>query len=263
MYPDRSGRQLLCASAPDSQDGRKGPQTKKRSLTNPASWNCEEDEYDPAALSKRAARSAAEREDSPAHFPSGHVQASSRGGNPQTVSNQPGELQILQGVAIFKDYLQRERGNYRAKAKPMTREWTSALRPFFTSALLDRVKIVELSGERTANPHFYPQARALGFTNLPDISHQACVTFIDVVVFNEKLEERKLFHGLVHAAQVQLLGLDRYADLFVRGFLKRRSYFMVPLKAHAFALDLRFVVERSKPFSVEEEIRHWARVGLY
>jgi hypothetical protein len=89
------------------------------------------------------------------------------------------------------------------------------------------------------------------------------VTFLDVVVFNEKLTSRNLFHGLVHAAQVSVLGLDVFVELFVRGFLRARSYFLVPLKAQAFSLDAKFAANPSERFSVEEEIREWQRDRRY
>jgi hypothetical protein len=49
----------------------------------------------------------------------------------------------------------------------------------------------------------------------------------------------------------------------VRGFLKSRSYFLVPLKAHAFGLDARFAANPGVRFSVEDEIRNWWRSGKY
>jgi hypothetical protein len=103
----------------------------------------------------------------------------------------------------------------------------------------------------------------MGCQNLPDLQHQASVTFMDVVVFNEKITERALFHGLVHATQVQVLGVERYAELFVRGFLKAKSYFMVPIKAHAFALDCQFAENRERGFSVETEVVRWLEQGRY
>jgi len=84
-----------------------------------------------------------------------------------------------------------------------------------------------------------------------------------VIVFNETFTTRDLFHGLVHAAQVQCMGLSEWARLFVRGFLEARSYFLVPLKAHAFSLDARFAANPGKPFPVEDELRSWWRTGRY
>ena len=45
------------------------------------------------------------------------------------------------------------------------------------------------------------------------------------------MSERALFHGLVHAVQFEVLGLERYAELFVRGFFRTRLHIMVPLEA--------------------------------
>jgi hypothetical protein len=68
---------------------------------------------------------------------------------------------------------------------------------------------------------------------------------------------------LVHATQIQLLGLKRYAELLVRGFVRTRSYFMVPLKAHAFELDARFAKNPRAPFSVVAEVWKWAEDYRY
>jgi hypothetical protein len=99
--------------------------------------------------------------------------------------------------------------------------------------------------------------------HLPDITHKAAVTFLDVVVFNGKITSRDLFHGLVHAAQVKVLGVTEFTELFVRGFLRARSYFLVPLKAQAFSLDAKFVANPGTQFSVEDEIRAWRRDCRY
>jgi hypothetical protein len=91
----------------------------------------------------------------------------------------------------------------------------------------------------------------------------ASLTFLDVVVFNEKLEERSLFHSLVHAVQVQVLGVERYAELFVRGFVNTKLHFTVPLEAHAFSLESKFVVPGHESFSVEDQVRLWLQQGRY
>jgi len=41
--------------------------------------------------------------------------------------------------------------------------------------------------------------------------------------FHDEIALRTLIHGLVHATQMALLGMDRYTDLYVRGFAKSRS----------------------------------------
>jgi hypothetical protein len=134
---------------------------------------------------------------------------------------------------------------------------------YFAAALLDRVRIVELEGARVAVPDFFTQVRALGFENLPDIPHMESLTFLDVVAFNERLTERALFHALVHAVQIEVLGLEHYAELWVRGFLRTRAHFTVPLEVHAFSLASKFLRPVPEKFSVEDEVLRWAADRRY
>jgi len=171
--------------------------------------------------------------------------------------------QLADAIAKVLLYLQVQRDIYHPVGRPLEEVCKRGLNGFFSPALLDRVRIVELAGRRVANPWFYDEARAKGIQNLPDISHKVAVTFLDVVVFNQKITQRDLFHGLVHSAQFSFLGLERFTELFVAGFLQARSYFLIPLKAHAFALDTRYAEDPETPFSVEEEIRRWHAEGRY
>jgi hypothetical protein len=189
--------------------------------------------------------------------------------DPQTATGGPIEFQycaesdIQKAILWFAEYLRAEREEYHATARPLAGEWRDMMEGYFEPALLDQARVLELVDERVANPWFYPKAREKGFQHLPDITHKAAVTFLDVVVFNERIGSRDLFHGLVHAAQLRVLGIVEFTELFVRGFLRARSYFLVPMKAHAFALDARFAANPGVRFSVEDEIRDWWRAGRY
>lgn len=174
-----------------------------------------------------------------------------------------GEQQIAQATSKVLAYLREQRDRHYAAGEPLSSELKAAMRPFFSPAILDRIRIVELEGTRLPNPSFYSDARAMGFVNLPQIPHMSSLTFIDVVVFNEKLTDRALFHGLVHAVQFLILGAERYTEAFVRGFLRTQSHFNVPLEAHTFALESKFVREPASTFSVEEQVRTWMREGRY
>ncbi len=103
----------------------------------------------------------------------------------------------------------------------------------------------------------------MSIQNLPPLHHLAALTFVDVLVFTGPIKERILFHGLVHAAQFEALGLARYTDVYVRSFLQSNRAFLVPLETQAFALDTRFATNPEDVFSVEDEIRNWARDGRY
>jgi len=173
------------------------------------------------------------------------------------------ERQVQDAIAKVAVYLESQRNLYYPDAEPLDDHWKEAFRGCYSASLLNRVRVSELKDRRVENPSFFETAKADGITNLPNMAHRAVVTFLDVIVFNEKITGRHLFHGLVHAAQVKLLGRERYAELFVTGFLKARSYFLVPLKAHAFALDTRYAEDPEACFSVEEEVLRWATEDRY
>jgi len=171
--------------------------------------------------------------------------------------------QVLQAVQRVIEYLQNQREEHYSSGTPLSARQKETLQPFFSPALLDRIRTVEMHGWRLPPPPFYQEARSLGIENLPELTHMASLTFVDVIVFNDLFVERALFHGLVHAVQFQLLGVERYTDLFVRAFLRTRAHFSVPLETHAFALESKFAVSPSVPFSVEEQVRLWIREGRY
>jgi hypothetical protein len=181
----------------------------------------------------------------------------------ETSSDLLTEKQVLVAVEKLAQYLREQRSHFYPIGQPLDPKNKTFLARFFDPSLLGQIKVVKMSGERVPNPPFFETAKQMGFKNLPDLKHQSTVTFLDVVVFNEQFTERALFHGLVHATQVQVLGIERFAELFLRGFLRSRSYFMVPLKAHAFALDCQFAEHRERGFSVETEVTRWLEQGRY
>jgi hypothetical protein len=89
------------------------------------------------------------------------------------------------------------------------------------------------------------------------------LTFLDVLVFNQTLAERSLFHALVHAVQFQYLGLERYTELFVQSFVKTRVHFTVPLEAHAFSLESKFKRPSAERVSVADHVLRWIADGRY
>jgi hypothetical protein len=173
------------------------------------------------------------------------------------------EPQIAHAVKRVSDYLGSQREIFFTRGVPLGPRQKEILQPFFSPALLDRVRTLELHGRRLPPPPFYLEALALGIGNLPELTHMSALTFVDVIVFNDLIIERALFHGLVHAVQFQILGVERYTDFFVRAFLRTHAHFTVPLETHAFSLESKFAVDPGKVFSVEEQVRLWLREGRY
>ena len=177
-------------------------------------------------------------------------------------SAQPTAEQLVQAIDWLATYLRQQREYYFPVSGPLGPQHKTMLRPYFSSRLLHEVRILELHGARVAAPQFFAEIRAAGFEP-PEISHMDSLTFGDVVVFNQHVTLRALFHALVHCVQVQTLGMRRYAELWVHSFVKTRTHFTVPLEIHAFSLSSKFLSSVAEKFSVEEHVARWSEEGRY
>ncbi len=171
---------------------------------------------------------------------------------PPGESSPPSATEIIAGVL---KYYREEREVYWRHGEPLGPVMREVMVGYFKAELLDSIRTVTLRGVRIPPPPFYLQARAMSGGNFPDFVHLASVTYIDVIVFHERIEPRTLFHGLVHAAQMAALGFDRYVELYVGGFLKHRSWTAIPLEHQAFQLEARFAADPLDKFAVAGEIR--------
>lgn len=174
----------------------------------------------------------------------------------------PSSEQIAEAAEWLATYLQQQRDHYFPVSGALTPQHRIMMAPYFTLALLDGIRIIELRGARVAVPEFFAQVRAAGFEP-PEVSHMDSLTFGDVVVFNQHLTLRALFHALVHSVQIQALGLERYAEFWVQSFVRNRTHFTVPLEVHAFSLASRFLNPLAERFSVEEQVLRWRDDGRY
>lgn len=174
-----------------------------------------------------------------------------------------GEEKIRRIIARVGDYNRRERKRHFDSGVPLDEEQRALLTPYFSANLLDSVRVLVLKDTRIDRAPFSDDAKALGFTGLPDFEHLASFTYLDVIVFPEKIASRTLFHGLVHAAQFSVLGFDRYIDYYVRSFVKTGLWIAIPLEEQAFKCEARFALSPPKVFSVENEIRLFEQHGRY
>ena len=71
----------------------------------------------------------------------------------------------------------------------------------------------------------------------------AAITFGDVVVSHGPLAALVLFHELVHVEQYRQIGIERFSELYVRGFLSGGGYDGTPLEANAYDLERLWVPE--------------------
>jgi hypothetical protein len=63
-----------------------------------------------------------------------------------------------------------------------------------------------------------------------------------------------LFHELVHVEHYRQLGIPRFSELYLRGFLNGGSYEAIPLEVNAYVLNRRFEQSPANRFSVMEVV---------
>jgi len=169
--------------------------------------------------------------------------------------------QIAQVSGLVAQYIATQRDKYASQAIPLSAQQKTSMAGFFSPQLLQSTRLIVLEGERVSNPEFYPMLRGLGFKNLPDQSGMGAITFCDVVVSHEPFSNGLLFHELVHVEQYRQLGIPRFSELYVRGFLNGGSYEAIPLEVNAYTLEGRFEANPPQQFSVEDEVKKWQAEG--
>jgi hypothetical protein len=169
--------------------------------------------------------------------------------------------QIAQVSGLVSQYIFTQRENYAPRAISLSAGQKAVLKGFFSPEILDGTRLLVLRGERVGNPDFYPMLRSLGFNNLPDQFNMGAITFNDVVVSHEEFSNGLLFHELVHVEQYRQLGIPRFSELYVRGFLNGGSYEAIPLEVNAYTLEGRFESDPQRVFSVDDDVRRWAAEG--
>ncbi len=154
---------------------------------------------------------------------------------------------------------QRDRLNIRATA--LSADSKARLRPYFASADLDRVLVLETDRLPLPALPFRQAARRMGLEFL-DPSQIAAITFDYVIASQQALRPGLLFHELVHVVQFRLLGVTAFARLYTRGFLAGGSYAGIPLERCARDLEYRFDTDPS-PFDVASEVAAWIEADRY
>ena len=165
--------------------------------------------------------------------------------------------QIVQVSGLVAQYISTQREKYASRAALISAQQRVPFEPFLSREVLDKTCLLVLHSEQVPNPEFYPMLRSWGFKNLPDQSTMAAITFSDVVVSHEPVSDGLLFHELVHVEQYRQLGIPRFSELYVRGFLNGGSYEAIPLELNAYGLEDRVRSAPRKEFSVHVEVAKW------
>ena len=129
--------------------------------------------------------------------------------------------------------------------RPVLESELYQLSPFFEEATLERVRI-----------RWLPRVLSL----------VAGITLRRTILLSKRWlapdPRPLLFHELVHVVQYERLGPVRFLWRYLRGFVSGGfSYFRIPLEAHAYELQGRYLQDRGRAFSVSREVE--ARLAAY
>jgi hypothetical protein len=171
--------------------------------------------------------------------------------------------QIAQVSGLVAQYITAQRESFLPQCMALTQPERESMHGFFSPQLLDGVRVVVLRDQRVSNPTFYAMLGQMGLRNLPDFAEMAAITFGDVVVSHEPFTNRLLFHELVHVEQYRQLGIPRFAELYVRGFLSGGGYDGIPLEVNAYTLDARFERSPQQRSSVADDVSNWIRANRF
>jgi hypothetical protein len=164
---------------------------------------------------------------------------------------------------LAAQYISNQRARYFPVAEPLSDDQKTAMGGFFSDELLNETRLVVLVNRRVSNPAFYALLRAIGFRNLLDQSRMAAITFLDTLVAQVPVTDELLFHELVHVEQYRQLGISKFADLYVRGFLHGGGYDGIPLERNAYLLGDRYEQDRASRFSVAGVVAAWISEGRF
>lgn len=156
-------------------------------------------------------------------------------------------------------WVEEEKARQRRDASPLSQEVLQAFRGFFDDEILKDARIKVVTG--LENPAFYSEFKELDLSKILDFRTMMALTFDNTIVISQKsyLEGPPswpmLFHELVHVVQYQVLGIRRFMENYVRGWVgSGMNYFFIPIETQAYELQARYVTDTSEIFSVRREV---------
>ena len=156
---------------------------------------------------------------------------------------------------VVARYLQSQQTALANRAVPLSAATQQRLLSYFDSSVLRQARLVEADPLPIAP---LPLTGLLGCIDrhLPAVALTEGITFGNLIAVRRVPNDRLLFHELVHVVQYRMLGVRRFAYLYVRGLLMGGCYEEIPLERCAFVLERRFAREQES-FRVEDEVAAW------
>jgi hypothetical protein len=156
---------------------------------------------------------------------------------------------------VVERYIGSQRDRLLPESMPIPEFLQQDLAPYFRPETLAQTRLLVAEPLPLWEPPFVGLLERAGFS-VPTLSTIAGITLDQVVATRAWPSHTLLFHELVHVVQFRTLGLRRFSEKYVEGFLRSGSYEGIPLEAIAYELERRFVYQ-TNPFDVEHELEVW------
>jgi len=159
-------------------------------------------------------------------------------------------------IQKFLEWFDGQRKLYLPKARFFSKEEKSLLEKYFEKRIIDSVGVAMV--EHISNPEFYGELTEQGLPIPLDFSEAAALTLIDCILLRKipwhsfSSQVSIIFHEMVHVVQIDILGLEKMAELYLSS-LFRNGYSNVPFEKQADILTSRFT--KGESFLVEEVVK--------
>jgi hypothetical protein len=163
-------------------------------------------------------------------------------------------------IAQGQKWIKEQRELFRPQGRELPDTAVAQFAPFFEERLLREVRVVVVPA--LENPKFLEAYRET-FTDkgipLMDFTAMPSITMVDTILLVEECLDDSaiglIFHELVHAVQYDLLGPDKFVELYLVGWVNQGfNYAAIPLEMDAYDLQNRYEADPTAPFPVKEEI---------
>ena len=160
--------------------------------------------------------------------------------------------QLVSAVVYF---IEEQRRAHEQLAQPLGAMDREQVAMHFPAEILDAARFARV--RTLKNPPFYGELERMGFTNLPQFRRMAAISFVDVVVAQQEFTPALMFHELVHVVQYRELGVKKFSELYVRGFLDTGEYLSIPLERVAYHLEGLFRMRPDLPIDVAKQATYF------
>ena len=174
---------------------------------------------------------------------------------------EPIDLKELSGFIVENavSWIQVQRDTFRSTARELSNTEKTELEGFFPVEILDMAMIQDVPVIK--NPDFYSMLRERGAPEPLDLSTAIGITYIDTILISKRYVTTSsqclplLFHELIHVVQYELLGVRKFMEEYVRGWMENGfSYSSIPLETHAFELQGRYDSDPRTHFPIIDEV---------